>query len=107
MRSPAKNGRVTRRKFSIDHRPNSNRRRHRDTARLTGNFGVSLLASGPLRRGAAPFEDDRSLPTLKGYLARRDVALKPVDLQGPPEKVRKELIHLQKERAQSRGEPAQ
>lgn len=56
-------------------------------------------------RAAAPFEDDRSLPTLKGYLSRRDVALKPVDLQRPPKKVWRELIHLRKERARSRGEP--
>jgi hypothetical protein len=105
MRSLAKNDGATPRKFSIDHRPNSNRRRHRHTARLTGNFGASLPASGPRRRAAAPFEDDRSLPTLKGNFSRQDVALKSVDLQGQPVKVWKGLIHLRKERR--RGEPWQ
>jgi hypothetical protein len=71
---------VARQKISIDHRPNSNRRRHRYTARLTGNSGGSVVASGPPGRAAAPFEDDRPLPVLKGHFSRRDVALKPVEL---------------------------
>lgn len=68
------------RKVNIDHRPSSNRRRHRYTAPPSGICGGSLLASCPRECVGAPFEDDLSLPGLKeGRPSGRDVAFGPLD----------------------------
>jgi hypothetical protein len=84
-------GRWRDRKVSIDHRPSSNRRCHRYTARLTGISGGGLLTSGSRSRVAAPFQHDRSPPILKGQLSsRREVVLEPAELPGPPTKLREE-----------------
>jgi hypothetical protein len=58
-------------------------------ARLTGISGGALLTSGSRSRVVAPFQHDRSQPILKGQVSsRREVALEPAGLPGPPAKVR-------------------
>src|SRR5216684_4949328 len=118
---------VTRQKFSIDHPPSSNRRRHRYTAPHAGMaadpfwYNVLESAGDRLRRVRSnetrdsdpPAPRNSPLPTLKGERpSRRDAALKPVDLQGqpmelrePPRAVRQQPVDLRKERARLRGEP--
>jgi hypothetical protein len=109
------------RKVSIDHRPRSNRRRHRYTAPPCGNGGGTLPASRSRKRAGGRLRAVRSDETRnsdpppahhsslriakRGHPSRRDAALKPVGLQGQPMEAREEPIQLRGEPRRWQGEP--
>jgi len=92
-------------RFNIALRPNSNRRRLGYTVPPFGNCGGSHLESCPRWCAGAPLWYDRWLPSVKvARSSRRDVALKPVDLQEQSMEIRE--MNLGKERARLRWERA-